>query len=368
MKLIYVTAKKYPSKKVDPFFVKSMAKAFAALLGDDFIFLIRGPIPQEFKTMHTLSLRIPNSFRTLCYFFALPVLTVRQGWSSKETFFLSYDPYLLSILIFWRGVLRFKYRIVSDWHQLFGDWRDAYVAQRSDYLTTTSERLKNLLVSKCGADPQKVRVAYGGVDPQPFEALAVTSRGALRKQLGLPDRSLVGYVGGFTSVGIPKGLDIMIKALPGLKEEIAMVFVGGSKREIEEYQELAEQAGVGERCIFVPKVPFEKVVEYEMAMDILVIPYPDKPHFREYGFPMKVWEYMAAGRPILYSNLPLITEVLGGRATPFAPDSAPGLAGAITAILADKERAETMAARNPTEVQAYTWQARAKHILTFIHS
>src|SRR3989344_6064022 len=311
MKLIYLTSQKYPSAKTDPFFVKSMALAFSEILGKDFLFLVRGDIPDELKHINVMSVKLPKRFRTASYFFWMPFLIMFRKWNSPETVFFSSDPYLLSTLVFWRKILNFKYRICSDWHQLFGDWRDKYVAINSDYLISTSERLKEMLVSVCKINPSKILVSYGGVDPYPFYEKSKIKKTDLRENLNLPkNQFLVGYVGSFTSIGIKKGIDTMIEALSFLGEDISMVFVGGSKREMEEYRLLAEKNEVNAKCIFIKKQPFAKVIEYEMAMDILVIPYPDKPHFRDYGFPMKVWEYMASGRPIVYSNLEIIGEIL----------------------------------------------------------
>jgi len=311
--------------------------------------------------------KFPRRFRTLWYFFWMPVLIMSRGWSGREIFFLSYDPYLLSILIFWRKIFGFKYSICSDWHQLFDDWRDGYVAKQSDYLVCTSKRLKGLLSSVCGIEQNKILVAYGGVDPIPFIEKAKTSKDEYRARLGLPvDLFLVGYIGGFRSVGMEKGLDTMIKSLAYLDEKIRMVFVGGSKQHIEEYRKLAKEHGVLQRCVFVEKRSFEKVVEYELAMDALVIPYPDKHHFRDYGFPMKVWEYMASGRPIVYSNLEIIAEALEGRGVPFQPDDEKGLAHSILSVFNDVEAAEKIAQENPNIVQLYTWKARAGSIIKFI--
>ena len=369
MKLIYLTSKKFPSTKVDPFFVRSMAEAFAELLGRDFLFFVRGDVPDELKHVNTMSMKLPRHFRIISYFLWMPVLIMLRKWSNRETIFLSYDPNLLSILIFWRKILGFKYSICSDWHQLFDDWRDRYVAAHSDYLISTSKRLKGLLSSVCGIDPNKVLTAYGGVNPSPFIEKSKIAKAEHRKKLKLPvDLFLVGYVGGFRSVGLEKGLGTMIRALPYLDEKIAMVFVGGSRQHINEYTMLAKEIHVEHRCIFVEKQPFEKVVEYEFAMDILAIPYPDKHHFRDYGFPLKVWEYMASSRPIVYSNLEIIREVLGGRATSFQPDDAASFANAVLSIQEDVESAERIAKQNPKDVYAYTWKARAENILNFIRT
>lgn len=162
MKLIYLTSQKFPSTKVEPMYHRSMAEAFAKLLGQRFLFLIRGDTPDELKHINTESIKLPRRFKTICYFLWMPALIFLRKWNNRETIFLSYDPYLLSIIIFWRKIFRLKYSICSDWHQLFDDWRDRYIAVNSDYLISTSKRLKGLLVSVCGINQSKILVAYGG--------------------------------------------------------------------------------------------------------------------------------------------------------------------------------------------------------------
>ncbi|MEX1120323.1 MAG: glycosyltransferase family 4 protein [Candidatus Paceibacterota bacterium] len=368
MKLIYITSKKFPSRKTDPFYVQSMAEAFSRLRGEDFLFFMRGNVPDEFKEIQTSSISTPRRFRVFFYFIALPILVFVRKWNTKEVAFLSYDPYLLSILIFWRSIFRFKYIICSDWHQMFDDWRDSYVSKHSDYLITTSKRLKGLISSACNIDPEKILVAYGGVNPAPFIEQSKEDKEGRRVRLGLPtDTFLVGYVGAFRSIGtMEKGLDTMIQALPYVEGPIRMVFVGGSKQQIDEYKKLASSIGVLGKCIFVEKQPFKNVIAYELSMDVLVIPYPDKHHFREYGFPMKVWEYMASGRSIVYSNLEIIKEVLGGRGTSFQPDNLQSLARSILTVYQNFSSAEDIACENPKAISAYTWEARAKSIVSFI--
>lgn len=369
MKLVYVTANVFPSKKVDPFFHRSMAEAFHKILGDNFLFLIRRSVPDELRHMCTMALPAPNKFKSLYYFFVLPFFVHRQHLSKRDVVLFSYDPNLLTILIFWRSVFRWKYRICSDWHQLFGNWKDSYVAKRSDFLVTTSQRLKELLIEKCGALEPKILVAYGGVDPEPYKKISTMSVSSLRNRLGLPeDVFLAGYVGGFTSVGIKKGLDTMIEAVPYLPKEVRMAFVGGTKAQIEEYTTLAEQVGVRERCIFVERQPFEKVVEYQCSMDVLVIPYPDVPHFRDHGFPLKVWEYMASGRPIIYSNLPLINEVLENHGVPFTPGNSEAFAEAVIVLYDSKENGKEISLSNTQDILQYTWEKRAQHIISLVTS
>jgi glycosyltransferase involved in cell wall biosynthesis len=368
MKFIYLTSQKYPSKKVDPFFVKSMAESFSKILRGDFTFVVRGDVPKELEAINTVAVKAPRRFRVVSYFFYMPFLIFLHKWDHSDFIFFSSDPYLLAIIIFWRKMFGFRYSVCSDWHQLFDDWRDHYVARNSDYMISTSKRLRDSLASIPGVTSEKVVVSYGGVDTSIFEEKIKTrDKIGLRKGLALPeDAFLVGYVGGFRSVGLEKGIDIMIKSLPFLGDNISMVFVGGSKQEINNYRLLAEEEGVQDRCIFIEKQPFGKVVEYEISMDILVIPYPNKKHFRDYGFPMKVWEYMASGRPIVYSDLSIIREVLGGRGKSFVPDSPASLAESIVSIFENYNLAENTAKQNLCDTMDYTWEARSKNIVNFI--
>ncbi len=367
MKLIYITSYTFPSTRAEPYYIKSMAEAFAKNLGHNFSLMIRGVVPEEMKHMDTVSVKMPQRLRTLCYFFWFPVFVVRKRMNTKDVVFMSNDPYIAAIFVFWKKAFFLKYRICSDWHQLFDDWRDAFVARGSEYLVTTTKKLQNHLLTQCAVPLEKVLVAYGGIDLRFFDNKSHISKNALRGKLQLPvDAFLVGYIGGFKAVGLEKGLDTMIQALPHINESVCMVFVGGSDADIAEYTQRAEKMNLKHRCIFVRKQQFAQLTEYECAMDVLAIPYPDKPHFREYGFPMKVWEYMASGRPLVYSNLEIIAEVLHGKGTPFVPDDEKSFACAIESIRANRQSAEEIGRQNTHDIRAYTWDERVKKILNFI--
>ena len=346
-----------------------MAEAFGDILGDDFLFVVRGDVPGDLKRLNVMSVSAPRRFRSIFYFFCLPFLVVEKRWSNKDVIIFSTDPYLLVIIIFWRKVLGFKYLICSDWHQLFDDWRDKYISANSDYLISTSERLKGFLISVCGVNPKKIVAARGGVNLDLYKAKAKTNKLDYRINLKLPDGLfLVGYAGSFKAMGREKGVDTMIKSLPHLDKKIKMVFVGGTKQEIKEYSSLARETGVESRCVFAGRQPFDRVIEYQMAVDALVTANPDDPYFRNYCFPMNIWEYMAAGRPIIYSNLEIMDEIMKGRATSFEPDDPVSLANAITSVCQNIGVAEKVARQNTIDVTAHTWHSRARAIIDFVIS
>ena len=76
---------------------------------------------------------------------------------------------------------------------LYNNWRDKYIAVNSDFLITTSAKLKNLLIEKTKINPEKVLVAYGGVDLDNYENV---DKSEARRTLKLAtDKKIVGYVG-----------------------------------------------------------------------------------------------------------------------------------------------------------------------------
>ena len=160
-----------------------------------------------------------------------------------------------------------------------------------------------------------------------------------------------------------KGISMMIGALAKLTPNFSMVFVGGNPTEIEFYKKEALALNVSERCIFLPIQPFSNVVKYEKAMDVLVIPYPDKPHFRNYGFPMKIYEYMASGVPVVYTKLDLIEEVVSDCAYGIPPDSSDELAQVLLNIRKDSKTAGKLAKKSLEKVKSLGWDDKARNIL-----
>lgn len=368
MKLIYFTALKYPSKKTEPFFHRQMATAFSKVLGEKFSFIVRSDPPADLLSVRPVSIHAPRRGKALWYFLVFPYLVFSCGWNAGNTVLYSYDPYLLIAIIFWRNLFRFRYAVAVEWHQLHEDWRDAYLARHSDYNIVVSKHLKQSLKELFNTPEKLIVVAYGGVDMKPIAEVAAIERKHLRSMLGLTEGFLVGHVGVFTVAGLTKGIDILLESLLYLPGDVRLICVGGSPSDIETYEALARRLGVLDRVLLVRHQPFERVIAYERALDILIIPVSLQGAFlRTGGLPMKVWEYMAAGRPIVYTNLELLKEALEGRGRVFAPDDPRDLARVIIDMRSQWEKEENLAEQNPLAALSYTWDSRARNILNFIN-
>lgn len=361
MRLINLTFKKYPAQTADAIYVREMSKGFSKELGENYLLVV---LQNKSKELDGVSVVTTNFFssthRSVLYFFWIPFFIIfRERWG-KERVLFSADRFLMLSLIFWKKVLFFQYRLCVDWHTERGTWKEGVVLRYAEKHITTTNHLRKRLISKYGISPEKVKAMYGGFKP---EIVSVSREG-----LGLPkDKKLIAYVGLFRTLGMEKGLKTMIESITfSGSNDWVVVAVGGTKEEIEYYKKYARDLKVLERCIFIERVSTDKVLEYESLMDVLVIPYPDKDHFRNCGFPMKAYEYMASGVPVVYSRLDIIHEVLGGLGTPFVPDDPKDLADKINAIIENSSKFKRMSDEARRVASSLTWNDKARNIINYI--
>lgn len=364
MLLVNLTFKKFPANTADALYVRELSKGFSHILSEKFLLVAGNDTSDELREIphHIIEFKRAST-RTLYYFFYIPLLFLKLRHRYRETVvFFSNDHFLLTSLLLWRKIFRLPYTVCADWHMYTDNWKDALIARRADLHIMTSEHLRKQLVKKFAIRKENTHTVYGGFRKEDYAK--EVSRPSLRQTLGLPQgKTLVGYVGFFRTLGLEKGIETMIAALREIKDDgLMMVFVGGLTQEIEYYEALARQAGVPERCIFVERVPFERVSAYECAMDMLVIPYPNTPHFRDYGFPMKTYAYMASGIPIVYSNLPIIDEVLRGYGFPFRAGDSRSLAETIQKVRTNMVAVRELAQKARARADILTWDDKAAEI------
>ncbi len=96
--------------------------------------------------------------------------------------------------------------------------------------------------------------------------------------------------------------------------------------------------------------------------------FPTTAHFAYYASPLKLFEYMAAGRAIVSSDHPATAEVVhdGESALLVPPENVPALADALCRLYDDPQLRERLGAAAKQESGQYSWQVRARRILNFI--
>jgi glycosyltransferase involved in cell wall biosynthesis len=212
----------------------------------------------------------------------------------------------------------------------------------------------------------RVIVEGDAVDPTQYRDLP--TREEARSRLALPARRrLVGYVGRFDVYNEEKGIPELIEAFARLDDANAMIVcVGGPMDRVPRYAEQAAERGVSqERLLFIDKVPSQEVPLWLRALDVGIIPSPDKPHFALAASPLKLFEYAAAGLPIIASDLPSMRLLLRNEKSALLvpPGNPVALTSAIARLLSDPDLARRLASAARAEVAGRTWTARAERIL-----
>jgi glycosyltransferase involved in cell wall biosynthesis len=97
------------------------------------------------------------------------------------------------------------------------------------------------------------------------------------------------------------------------------------------------------------------------------MPFPWTTHFAYYMSPLKMFEYMAAKRPIIATDLPAIREILDDKMAIIIPPGDPeALAEAVKRLLDDPIQAEKLSDQAYAKVQEYTWAKRVLAIVDFL--
>jgi glycosyltransferase involved in cell wall biosynthesis len=152
-----------------------------------------------------------------------------------------------------------------------------------------------------------------------------------------------------------KGHKVLISALAasGLAE-VGLVFAGPTAGRADELKRLARQLGIGERLRILGRVDDALLAGLYRDAKLLCMP-----SFGE-GFGLPVLEAMAAGLPVLASDLPAIREVADDAAVLVAPGDVDALAAAIRNLIGDQQLTTRLRENGHKRASAFTWDATAE--------
>ncbi len=189
-------------------------------------------------------------------------------------------------------------------------------------------------------------------DPSPF-----------RRLIGLPDRPTVICTGHLYA---GRGVELFVE-LARRMPQTQFVWVGGRAEDVSAWRERTADAP---NLVFTGFIPNAELPRWQAAADVLVMPYGRAISGSSGGdtaavaSPMKMFEYMAAGRAILSSDLPVIREVLTESLCAFAPpDDVPAWQSALEMLLSDPEKCRVLGQSARAGVEQFTWLARTHKVL-----
>jgi glycosyltransferase involved in cell wall biosynthesis len=179
------------------------------------------------------------------------------------------------------------------------------------------------------------------------------------------DRFTVGYTGHLYP---GRGIHLILEMAKRLKY-MNFLIVGGDPQDVIQVREIVRLNGLG-NVTLTGFVPNAELPLYQASCDLLLMPYQRKVSassggdIARYLSPMKLFEYLACGRPICSSDLPVFREVLSDEdAVLLPPDDIDGWVAAIQNLRDNPLGRDELSTRSKEMAIRYSWERRAKLIL-----
>lgn len=351
--VILLVPKRVNPIRDDPFSYYGVQKNFAirSVPSLDLLFLSKVPLP----VMKFVFLLQAVTFGIAAAFFARR-WTAAAASEYAQKIIISHEPYSLFFLGFGKHP---AIPVAFDLHvgvkQNFF-WRRACKIVTNFFVLTTGVAKT---VKTFGARAPIV-ISPDAVDLELFGRDC--TRQDARKQLGLSQNMFLSVYTGHLYAW--KGIDTMLDAAQFLPRDVMIYCVGGIDDDISKFQNFKIKNG-RKNIIFAGRKPHTEMPHWLCAADVLLLPNSGKEAIsRLYTSPMKMFEYMAAGKPIVASRLQSITEILSeANAELVEADNPRSLAEGIMRLKNDPIRAKRLAEQAKKDVLQYSWEKKAENIL-----
>jgi glycosyltransferase involved in cell wall biosynthesis len=222
-----------------------------------------------------------------------------------------------------------------------------------------------------GVDATKAIVEGDGVDLRRFEQQESASHA--KERWDLPhDSPIIGYVGSLaTRETLEKGVRELIDAFATLKHPSALLWiVGGPKKWEDIYRAHAKTLGLRDQQIrFQGRIDACEVPSAISACDVCIYPAPKTrhPYFLRDTSPLKLFEYLAAGRPVICADLPPVRDVVDAHSVKFfEPGNCTELTDCLADALAHPDAYRSRAEWGKEMVKDRSWDRRMERILAQI--
>jgi glycosyltransferase involved in cell wall biosynthesis len=259
---------------------------------------------------------------------------------------------------------------------LFRLFLKGHGAQRMVVIT---HALASDLEAKYGvpAAPPFTVVAPDGVDLDRYRDLPAPAEA--RRRLGmisalqpqgklpgsLPERFTVGYTGHLYR---GRGVELLLGLARSLPQ-ITFLLAGGEPADVARLQAEARSLHL-ENLVLTGFIPNADLPRYQAACDVLLMPYQRSVaassggDIGRYLSPMKMFEYLACGRAILSTDLPVLREVLNPEnAVLLPPDDLEAWAAALRLLQADEPACTRLGAAAAAAARQFSWEQRVERIL-----
>lgn len=317
--------------------------------------------PFEIVEFTIPSVFIGSSFPGKSLFFSIVVSKTLSNLHNSMIFIR--DPYLLFIL---SNI--YKRKCLFEVHQFrFMRYQSAFYRKLVKF--SLSDQVIFVCISgvlkkqwgNYGIRTNRIYVSHDAVNIDKFTVSY--SKNEARKLIGLPsNRPMVVYTG---SLAPGKGVGMLIRCANRLSH-VMFAIVGGTHDEITRLQSYPSS----ENVLFIGKVEPKWVPVYQSAADVLALPNNKGSVIDDVTSPMKLFEYMASGRPIVATNIPSILEILedGKNALISQIGDDLQMANNIESILRSPSLSDKLSSTARKALECHSWDSRVKYLISLWES
>lgn len=357
-----------PTEKAHGYQIAKMCEALAA--EDAQVSLViptrkndtTGDIFSYYEVRSNFAVKYISTFDALAFFRGLRFGFYAQAASfllalctvdiSRDTIIVTRNPEIA----WWYG--RKGYRVFHDAHNfpMRGAW----------FLKRLLRGVRGIIANSHGTAEAFRRVGFSNILVAPNAVdLAQFADAEMRERstLGLPLGHIAMYVGHLYEW---KGVGVVVEAARrSVDKDLAFVFVGGTDKDLVVYREKTHDL---KNMLFLGHHLRNEIPTLIKSADVLLLPnIPSTQESISYTSPIKMFEYMASGVPIVASDLPSIREVLNDTNSVLIKAGDPiALLSGIRYVL--DRGAQEKAARAKEQVKRYTWDIRARAIKDFLRT
>jgi glycosyltransferase involved in cell wall biosynthesis len=272
----------------------------------------------------------------------------------------------LAGLLGWRLRGRRLYLDCDDYeaesNRYSGKWQKRIVRFWEDRLPrsvrgiTVNTRFSQKRLETLGYPPQKIVYVPNGIDRERFSNLDPGRARDLRAQLGLGDGPIILYVGSLSNPSHPLGLLLSAFAQVITKHSQVRLLIVGGGEDFAAVRQQVQTMDLASNVILTGRVEPHRIPDYYLLGDISVDPVHDDPAARARS-PLKLFESMATGIPVLTSDVGDRREHLGGGQAGLLvpPGSSEALAEGLLTLLDDTDLCRAMGRRGRELAEPYYW-------------
>jgi glycosyltransferase involved in cell wall biosynthesis len=215
------------------------------------------------------------------------------------------------------------------------DWKYRRSCHVADRIIAISESTRRDIIQLYGIPEEKIDIVYQGCSDIFRHQFSADQRAAVALKYQLPAK----YILQVGTIERRKNLELTIRALSALPEEIHLVAVGNGKEYKEQMLRLSQELGVEQRVHYLGNVAFVDLPGVCQGAEVILYP------SRYEGFGIPVLEGLESRRPVIAARTSSLPEAGGDAAIYVEPDDVRGTAEAIRAILSGATDTDEMIAK-----------------------